>query len=131
MHNRTKWFLCLRRDNAIMDETTMAGENEFTRRCLRVIKAIPKGKVAAYGQIAAYAGNPLGARQVVRILCAMTTKHGLPWHRVVNREGRIALKDNAGRSAQRRLLEKEGILIGRTGKIDMGRYQWRPRKIRD
>jgi len=108
----------------------MAIENEFTRHCLRLLKSIPKGKVAAYGQIAAYAGNPLGARQVVRILCAMSAKHDLPWHRVVNREGRIALKDAVGRSAQRRLLHKEGIKIDRTGKIDLGRYQWRPRRLR-
>lgn len=61
----------------------------FTARVLQIILLIPEGKVMTYGQIAAEAGSPRGARQVVRILHTLSQKHRLPWHRVVNRLGRL------------------------------------------
>ena len=64
---------------------------KFTEEVLDIIKMIPKGKVMTYGQIAAYAGNPRGARQVSRILHSMSSSHELPWHRVINSKGGISL----------------------------------------
>lgn len=55
-------------------------EKTFTERVVEAIKRIPKGKVATYGQIATKAGNPFGARQVVRVLHTLSEKHDLPWH---------------------------------------------------
>lgn len=54
---------------------------------------------------------PNGARQVVRILHSMSGKENLPWFRVVNKEGRISLKDPVDAEKQRELLEKEGVLF--------------------
>ena len=98
----------------------------FHDRVKIVIKRIPKGRVATYGQIAACAGNPRAARQVVRALHSSSQKDKLPWHRVINREGRISLKPNQGYEIQRALLLKEGISFGKNDTIDLGRFLWQP-----
>ncbi|WP_342417684.1 MGMT family protein [Paenibacillus sp. FSL R10-2782] len=94
----------------------------FTARVLKIIKFIPEGRIMTYGQIAAEAGSPRGARQVVRILHTLSSKHRLPWHRVVNRLGEIALQDDEGASLQRLLLEAEGIQFMKNGRISLGKY---------
>jgi methylated-DNA-protein-cysteine methyltransferase-like protein len=63
----------------------------FTERIIEIVTSIPAGRVATYGEIAGYAGNPRGARQVARVLHAMSEGRNLPWHRVVNRRGAISL----------------------------------------
>jgi methylated-DNA-protein-cysteine methyltransferase-like protein len=98
----------------------------FTRRVIDTIRAIPKGTVATYGQVAALAGNRRAARQVSRILHSSSRKHELPWHRVVNREGRISLPLGRGGDRQRTLLEAEGVRFDAAGRIDMNTHQWRP-----
>ena len=96
---------------------------KFTEEVLEIIKMIPHGKVMTYGQIAAYAGNPRGARQVSRILHSMSLKHGLPWHRVINSKGSISLTGEAG-FVQEALLSAEGIpVINR--KIDLKKYLYK------
>jgi len=69
----------------------------FTEKVIAIIAAIPEGKVMTYGQIAAAAGSPRAARQVVRILHSMSDKYHLPWHRVVNAQGMIGIQDEEGR----------------------------------
>ena len=96
----------------------------FTQRVIELIHAIPEGRVATYGGIATSAGNPGAARQVVRILHTCSKKNKLPWHRVVNREGRIALKPFQGYEEQKYLLELEGIEFTSTDRIDLERYLW-------
>ena len=98
----------------------------FHDRVKVVIKKIPKGRVATYGQIAACAGNPRAARQVVRVLHSSSLKDKLPWHRVINREGRISLKPNLGYEIQKALLLKEGISFDKDDTIDLGRFLWQP-----
>lgn len=83
---------------------------KFTEEVLVIIKAIPYGKVMTYGQIAAYAGNPRGARQVSRILSSMSGTHGLPWHRVINSKGGISLTGEPG-FHQVELLSIEGVKV--------------------
>ena len=97
----------------------------FTDRVIDAIRSIPAGRVATYGQIAAMAGNRRAARQVARILHACSNAHGLPWHRVVNREGRIALRPSQGYEDQRLLLENEGVDFDGIGRIDLERFLWR------
>ncbi|WP_202707186.1 MGMT family protein [Sporosalibacterium faouarense] len=92
----------------------------FTAKVIKIIKNIPKGKVMTYGQIAAEAGSPRGARQVVRVLHSMSDKYQLPWHRVVNRNGEISLKGE-NYHIQKQLLDEEGVCF-RDGRIDLGRY---------
>lgn len=102
----------------------------FTERLIELIRRIPAGRVATYGQIAAMAGNPKAARQVARALHACSQKEDLPWHRVVNREGRIALKTYAGGAEQQRFLENEGVQFDPAGVIDLKVFLWRPDMLR-
>lgn len=78
-----------------------------------------------YGQIAALAGSPRAARQVVRILHSMSRKYRLPWHRVINAKGEIGIQDYQGKSMQIFYLESEGIEIDRD-RVDLERYQFHP-----
>lgn len=97
-----------------------------TKDVLAVLRAIPRGQVTSYGRVAALAGNPRGARQVSRILHSMSRSHDLPWHRVVNAQGRISLPRGRGFELQRALLEEEGVRVSSSGGIDLGRFLWEP-----
>ncbi|HOP07224.1 MAG TPA: MGMT family protein [candidate division Zixibacteria bacterium] len=108
--------------------STTSKESNLQDRIRQVIRKIPKGRVAGYGQIAALAGNPRAARLVVWTLNASRNEK-LPWFRVINSQGKIALKPGQGYELQRALLVEEGIVFSDSGKIDLGRFQWRPKKI--
>lgn len=95
----------------------------ITERILAVIRAIPKGQTASYGQVAALAGIPRGARQVARLLHSLSGKEKLPWHRVINAAGRISLPIGSGGGEQRRLLKKEGVTVTPDGTIS-ARHRW-------
>lgn len=95
----------------------------FTEAIIKEIKSIPYGKVATYGQIATKAGNHRGARQVARVLHSMTHKHELPWQRIINSKGCIALKED-GFQRQKEALEAEGVFVAPNGKIDLEIYGW-------
>jgi methylated-DNA-protein-cysteine methyltransferase-like protein len=97
----------------------------FTERAIEIIKNIPAGKVATYGQIALMAGNPRAARQVARILHSMSSGQGLPWHRVVNAQGKIALSAPEAFIMQKRLLEAEGVEVDAAGQVDLDVTLWR------
>lgn len=96
----------------------------FTQQVIDIIQAIPPGKVMTYGQIASSAGSPRGARQVVRILHTMSDKYDLPWHRVINAKGEIAIPDDESRFLQQILLEEEGIIMNESGTIDLSIYRY-------
>jgi methylated-DNA-protein-cysteine methyltransferase-like protein len=104
----------------------MSERPSFSQRVKDLIKGIPKGKVATYGQIAAYAGNPRAARQVVWILHSSTEKEKLPWHRVINSMGKISLKPGYGYEIQKTLLLKEGVKFDSNDRIDLKRFLWSP-----
>lgn len=93
--------------------------NPFTENVVKVIKSIPSGKVMTYGQIAKVAGSPRGARQVVRILHSMSGKYNLPWHRVVNAKGEIAITDEESAYSQRVMLKEEGVCFRTNGLVDL------------
>lgn len=103
--------------------------NSFTENARRIIKKIPKGKVATYGQIATLAGNPRNARMVSRILHTYSDKDKLPWHRVINSQGKISLLPNQGYEIQKSLLKKEKITFDTNDSIDFKKFQWQPNKI--
>ncbi|MFW9856522.1 MAG: MGMT family protein [Candidatus Thorarchaeota archaeon] len=98
----------------------------FTQQVKNLIKKIPAGFVATYGQIATYAGNPRGSRQVAWILHSSSRKDGLPWHRVINSKGRISLPHMHGYEEQKAMLEAEGIVFSEKGRIDFKKYLWKP-----
>lgn len=102
--------------------------NPFTERVIKTIRGIPPGRVMSYGQVAAAAGNPRGARQVSRVLHSMSKKHELPWHRIINAQGGISTPENAKEKGltQRKLLEAEGVSFKDNGKIDLVIYRWFP-----
>ncbi|AMK11708.1 MGMT family protein [Pseudodesulfovibrio indicus] len=99
-------------------------QSAFTRKTIDAILSIPWGKVSTYGDVAAMAGNRRGARQVARVLHSCSRTEGLPWHRVVNREGRISLDPMQGGDLQKRLLIDEGVEFNRSGRIDLALYGW-------
>ena len=93
------------------------------RRILDAVRAVPRGRVASYGEIAERAGLPRRARLVGRVLAELPAGTRVPWHRVVNAQGRISLP--AGSSAareQRQRLLAEGVRIvgGRVALKDFG-----------
>lgn len=99
----------------------------FTVRVIALIQQIPPGRVATYGLIAAWAGDHRAARQVARILHSCSDKEELPWHRVVNHQGKIALGPCSGYEVQRALLEQEGVQFNLQGRIDFEKYLWIPK----
>jgi methylated-DNA-protein-cysteine methyltransferase-like protein len=103
-------------------------EDSFFETVKEIIKSIPAGKVATYGQIARYAGNPQGARQVAWVLHSYSRKENLPWHRVINSKGGISLPHGSGYEMQKALLEKEGVIFGNHDVIDLKKYQWNPQQ---
>jgi methylated-DNA-protein-cysteine methyltransferase related protein len=92
-----------------------------SKRIVEVICAIPKGHVLSYGEVGRRAGMGNGARMVARILHSSSEKRGLPWHRVVNSQGKISLTGEAY-TVQRALLESEGIEFGPDDSIDLIKY---------
>ncbi len=95
----------------------------------RIIKSIPYGRVCTYGQIAALAGNYRAARQVAWVLHSSSEKDRLPWHRVVNKRGRISLSTLKGYALQKSMLRKEGIRFDCNDTINLERYLWNPENV--
>jgi methylated-DNA-protein-cysteine methyltransferase-like protein len=99
-------------------------------RVYAVVRRIPPGRVATYGQVARLAGMAGHARQVGYALHALLRWQRVPWHRVVNTRGQISLGPASGADVTQRLrLEREGIRFDARGRIDLARFGWKP-KIR-
>ena len=91
-----------------------------------VVARIPAGSVASYGQVAALAGYPRGARLVGRALSRAPDALGLPWHRVVNAAGRISLPAGSpGFAEQVRRLRAEGVVV-RGDRVSIEEVGWAP-----
>jgi methylated-DNA-protein-cysteine methyltransferase-like protein len=91
-----------------------------------VVCRIPEGRVATYGQIARLINRPRLARQVGYALAALRDADQVPWHRVVNAQGRVSRRADPGaEDYQRILLEGEGIGFDEDGRIDLSLYLWR------
>ncbi len=93
-----------------------------------VIRRIPHGKVATYGQIAALAGLPRRARLVGKALRETPDGLDIPWQRVINAGGRVSPRGGLGveEGFQRHLLEEEGVVFSASGRIDLERFGWDP-----
>lgn len=91
-----------------------------------VVRRIPCGCVATYGQVAALAGNPRWSRVVGYALHSNPEPGIIPCHRVVNRLGETSKAFAfGGGDVQRFLLESEGIAFDKDGRVDLEKYQWR------
>jgi methylated-DNA-protein-cysteine methyltransferase-like protein len=96
------------------------------QRIWLTVCAIPRGRVATYGDIARRAGLPGAARRVGAALRKLPEGSGVPWHRVVNASGRSSLPPGAqGEDRQLALLAEEGVLLGSGGRATLERYRWR------
>jgi methylated-DNA-protein-cysteine methyltransferase-like protein len=90
-----------------------------------VIRRIPPGRVATYGQIARLAGMPRDARTVGWALRAMPEGSDVPWQRVINAQGRISFRPGSeGAALQQAMLEDEGIVFDRDGRVNLKVYGW-------
>lgn len=88
-----------------------------------IIRAIPRGRVATYGDVARLAGNPRAARDVGWALSALPPGSDVPWWRVVNRHGGLSCRSN-GTALQGELLAEEGITFDVSGQLDLAIYRW-------
>lgn len=94
-------------------------------RIYAIVRQIPPGRVATYGQIAALVGPPCDARLVGWAMAALPSGTDVPWQRVINAQGKISLrKYSRGHELQRRRLEAEGVRFDERGRIDLARYGW-------
>ncbi len=93
-----------------------------------VVRLIPRGRVATYGQIATLSGLPGHARQVGYALFRVAPEADVPWQRVVNSRGEVSYSTlrHGSDDLQRALLETEGVQFSTTGRIDLRRYLWQP-----
>ena len=106
-------------------EAGPAGEAAVAAICA-VIRRIPKGWVATYGQVAAMAGLPRRARLVGRVLQTLEDGSDVPWHRVVNAKGEVSrgLSRNGSDRVQQRLLEAEGVEFDDRNRFTLERFRW-------
>jgi methylated-DNA-protein-cysteine methyltransferase-like protein len=92
----------------------------------RVVRAVPVGRVATYGDVAAWAGRPGAARQVGAALRSLAAEDaGFPWHRIINARGGISTYKVGAGELQEALLKREGIEV-QNGTVDLGRYRFEP-----
>lgn len=100
-------------------------EETFPQKIYQLVKTIPSGKVATYGQLALLAGRPRASRIVGAALAKAPA--GLPCHRVLYRDGSLCCQQAfGGKEVQRRLLEKEGVLFLPDGRVNLRQCLWQP-----
>ena len=98
------------------------------RRIYAVVRRIPRGRVATYGQVASLAGLAGHARQVGYALHALAKGTRLPWHRVINAKGEVSRRRRPGDElSQRMLLEREGVWFDGRGRVALARLRWSPK----
>jgi len=108
--------------------TIYVNRSDKYRRFYEIVKQIPIGKVATYGQIATLAGFPGQARQVGYALNATPEDLDIPWQRVINAKGEISPRANPiAEEIQRQMLVAEGIHFDAQGRIQLKKYQWEPK----
>lgn len=99
-------------------------------RIYAVVRRIPRGRVATYGQVATLAGVPRQPRLVGYAMHALPNGTDVPWHRVINAQGRVSPRagNGAGSVKQRVLLEAEGLRFDAAGRVSLARQGWKPRR---
>ena len=106
--------------------TEEVGGDVPLERVWRVVGEIPRGRVSTYGRVARRAGLPRRARFVGYALRCAPADLLLPWHRVINAQGRSSFAQGSDRyRTQLALLREEGVRLV-AGRVDLGRYGWPP-----
>lgn len=107
----------------------MAGRSDPYQRIYAIVRRIPRGRIATYGQVAALAGLGGHARQVGYAMHSLDATSRVPWHRVLNAQGRVSTRSEPGGDrVQRALLEREGVRFDANDRADLDRFGWRPRR---
>lgn len=102
--------------------TTTSDFDRWVRNVWQVVEGIPRGHVLTYGEVARLAGMSRAARRVAQAMRRAPRTRKLPWHRVVNAQGRISLPaDSPGYRQQKQRLEEEGVVFVK-GSIDLDRF---------
>lgn len=102
-------------------------KTSFFSQVYAMVRLIPRGQVASYGQIAAMLGHPRAARTVGWALASLPeqAEEDVPWHRVINSQGRISIRNlRHAMDEQRLLLEEEGVVFNEAGYLDWDRFGW-------
>lgn len=98
-------------------------ETPLYERIYAVVRQIPPGRVASYGQIARIVGG-CSAQMVGFAMAALSPETDVPWQRVINRQGKISPRPGFGGLIQRELLEEEGVVFDAEGRVDFDVYGW-------
>lgn len=102
--------------------TTSSDFDTWVKSVWQVVQGIPRGHVLTYGEVARLAGMSRAARRVSLAMRRAPRGMRLPWHRVVNAQGKISFpQDSSGFQRQKELLESEGVVF-LNGKIDLGKF---------
>lgn len=112
----------------------MTERAQFNQSVYLIVKGIPSGHILTYGRIAAFIPPPPG--MPYDSYCAVRARwvgyamascpEGVPWHRVINAQGRVSKRPGFGPDLQRQLLEDEGVSFDEKGRIDIERFVWQP-----
>ena len=105
--------------------TTTAEFDAWVKNVWQVVEGIPRGHVLTYGEVARLAGMSRAARRVSQAMRRAPRERKLPWHRVVNAQGRISFPaDSPGYRQQKERLEREGVVFIK-GRIDLERHGYK------
>jgi NAD+ diphosphatase len=105
-------------------QTKTTSRDELYQRIDKMVMRIPEGQLATYGQIAKLVGA-CGARQVGYAMSSLGDDSPVPWHRVINSQGKISTRDGTeGHTLQRIILEEEGIVFSEKGKTNLENFRW-------
>lgn len=105
--------------------TTTADFDRWVQNVWQVVEGIPRGHVLTYGEVARLAGMSRAARRVSQAMRRAPRTRKLPWHRVVNAQGRISFPaDSSGHRQQKERLEREGVVFVK-GKIDLEKHGYK------
>jgi methylated-DNA-protein-cysteine methyltransferase-like protein len=107
----------------------MSGASSY-QRIYAAVRRIPAGRVSTYGAIARIAGLAGHARQVGYALSALPAGTNVPWHRVINAQGRLSLERSASGAGitQRLRLVREGVVVNAGGRVSLEKFGWRIRE---
>ena len=96
-------------------------------RIYAVVRRVPRGRVTTYGAVARIAGLPDHARQVGYALSALPLGTSVPWHRVINAQGKLSLErvGSSSGTTQRIRLVSEGVVVGAGGRVSLAKFGWR------
>lgn len=129
--DKSPLYRYLEQDKAITpDETNSTQETQSKlspmAKIWHIVAMIPPGKVSSYGKVADFAGLPGRARYVSKALKSAPEHLSLPWHRVLNSQGKISFeKHSVSFQEQMELLRIEGVTVN-CGKVDLSEFEWQP-----